>query len=145
MHTIGSRHPVLEWMGDLSREGNPLTLSDVHSRLMVTIVLFALVAGAWGIATRLRGKGISANYWGILAVGELLFIAQGTLGAYLWLSGVRPGRLGTHVLYGILVAITLPGYYSISKGRDDTTASLIYGALCFLIVALSWRAMTTGV
>ena len=132
-------------MGDLSKEGSPLTLSDVHSRLMVTIVLFALVAGIWGIATRLRGKGISANYWGILAVGELLFIAQGALGAYLWLSGARPGRLGIDVLYGILVAITLPGYYSISKGRDDATASLIYGALCFLIVALSWRAMTTGV
>lgn len=132
-------------MGDLSREGSSLTVSDVHSRLLITIVLFALVAGVWGIVARLRGKGISANYWGILAVGELLFIAQGALGAYLWISGARPGRLGIHVLYGILVAITFPGYYSISKGRDDATASLIYGALCFLIVVLSWRAMTTGV
>lgn len=112
---------------------------------MVTIVLFAFVAGVWGIAARFRGKDISANYWGILAVGELLFIAQGALRAYLWLSGARPGRLGIHVLYGFLVAITLPGYYSISKGRDDGTASLIYGTLCFIIIALSWRAMTTGV
>ena len=122
-----------------------MTLSDVHGRLTVTIALFATIAGIWGVISWLRKKEMSGNYWGILAVGEILLITQGALGLFLWLSGERPGRLGVHILYGVVIAITLPGYYAISKGRDDRSASLLYGLLCFLIVALSWRSSVTGV
>lgn len=122
-----------------------MTPNMIHANLANTSLLFAVIAGIWGIVMRLRNRGIDGNLWGILAVGELLFIGQGLLGAYLWISGARPGRLGIHVLYGIVLIIGLPAYYAITKGRDDENAALAYGLLCLFLAAISLRAATTGV
>jgi hypothetical protein len=122
-----------------------MTLTMVHASLANTSLLFAVIAGVWGIALRLRHRGIDGNYWGILAVGELLFLGQGLLGAYLWFSGARPGRMGIHILYGVVLIIGLPAYYAITKGRDDENAALAFGVLCLFLAAISLRAAVTGV
>jgi hypothetical protein len=122
-----------------------LTLSEIHGRIATSVILFALIAGVWGIIQRIRGQGITGNYWGILAVGELLFIGQAILGVLLWVNGERPGRLEIHILYGVALAVALPGYYAISKGREDKIASLMYGLICLLVAALGVRAMITGI
>lgn len=122
-----------------------MTLTILHNNLANSVMLFMAIAGIWGIATRLRNQSIPGNYWGILAVGELLILGQGLLGAYLWIIGERPGRLGVHILYGIVAVIGLPAYYAITKGRDDTHTALAYGFLCLFLVAISLRAMVTGV
>ena len=123
----------------------PLTLPVLHNNLANSVLLFMGIAGIWGIVTRYRHQAITGNYWGILAVGELLIMGQGFLGAYLWIIGERPGRMGVHVLYGIVAVIALPAYYAITKGRDDKYASLVYGLLCLFLAAISVRAMVTGV
>jgi hypothetical protein len=102
------------------------------------------IAGIWGIATRLRNQSITGNYWGILALGELLVLGQGFLGGYLRIIGERPGRMGVHVLYWIVAVIALPAYYAITKGRVDKHAALAHGLLCLFLSAISLRAMTTG-
>jgi uncharacterized membrane protein HdeD (DUF308 family) len=104
-----------------------------------------IIAGIWGIVTRFRDQPITGNFWGILTVGALLILGQGLLGAYLWLIGERPGRMGVHILYGMVAVIALPAYYAISKGRDDKFAALAYGLLCLFLAAISLRAMVTGV
>lgn len=121
-----------------------MTLSILHGNLANSVLLFMVIAGIWGIATRFRNQPITGNYWGILAVGELLILGQGLLGGYLWIIGERPGRLGVHVLYGIVAVIALPAYYAITKGRDDKYAALAYGFLCLFLAAISLRAMVTG-
>ncbi len=121
-----------------------MILTEIHNRIATSVILFAAIAGVWGIISRLRGQGVSGNYWGILAVGELLFVGQAVLGILLWFNGARPGRMGVHVLYGIVLVITLPGYYIISKGRDDQVASLLYGLICLLVALIGMRAMVTG-
>jgi hypothetical protein len=121
-----------------------MTLSMIHANLANTSLLFAVIAGIWGIALRLRNRSIDGNYWGILAVGELLFLGQGLLGAYLWIGGARPGRMGIHILYGVVLIIGLPSYYAITKGRDDKNAALAYGLLCLFLAAITLRATTTG-
>jgi hypothetical protein len=121
-----------------------MTLTMIHANLANTSLLFAGIAGIWGIALRLRNKGIDGNYWGILAVGELLFLGQALLGAYLWISGARPGRMGIHVLYGVVLIIGLPAYYAITKGRDDKNTALAYGLLCIFLAAITLRATATG-
>lgn len=122
-----------------------MTLTMIHANLANTSLLFAVIAGLWGIALRLRNRSIDGNYWGILAVGELLFLGQGMVGASLWITGARPGRLGVHILYGVVLIIGLPAYYAITKGRDDKNAALAYGFLCLFLAAISLRAATTGV
>lgn len=122
-----------------------MTLTDIHNNLATSVLLFTLIAGVWGIVSYARGRSMTGNYWGILAVGELLILAQGVLGAVLWFSGARPGRLGIHVLYGVVAVISLPAYYAITKGRDDRQVVLVYGLLNFFLAAISLRAAATGV
>ncbi len=113
------------------------------SVLPASALLFFLVAGLWGLASYLRRRGVGSEYWGILAIGELLILVQAILGGVLWLGGDRPGR-GIHLLYGIVAAITLPAYYAYSKGKDDRPAALTYSLICMFLVAIGLRAATTA-
>jgi hypothetical protein len=108
-------------------------------------MLFAGLGTIWGLVAYIRGKGMEGNFWGILAVGELLFISQIVIGIILWLNDARPAR-GVHILYGAVTALAIPAYYTISKGRDDRTATLAYTLICIFIVGIAARAaMTAGV
>ena len=120
-----------------------MMLTFLHERLANTMILFSLVAGLWGLLTYFRRRGVTANYWGILIIGEILYAAQGLLGIALWLGGERPGRT-IHLLYGAVALITFPAYYAASKGRDDRRAALIYGLLGLFLAGIGARAMSTG-
>lgn len=119
-------------------------MTVIHGRLAFTVLYFTIIAGLWGLGTALRKKGVDGSYWGVLAIGELLLLAQAGLGLTLWLQGLRPDRGGIHLLYGIVTVITLPAYYAFSKGRDDRAASAVYGLLCLFLAIISLRAMVTG-
>jgi hypothetical protein len=121
-----------------------MPLSVIHGRLGDAMLIFSLIAAAWGLASGLRKQPMSGNYWGILACAELLFTAQALIGVLLWLSGERPGR-GIHLLYGAVAVLTLPAYYVIGGGRDDRRAVWIYALLCLFLAGIGLRAATTGV
>ena len=120
-----------------------MDLSQIHARLAVSYILFMTIAAAWNLVAAARRQGVSGTAFGILAIGELLALAQGALGIALMVGGDRPAR-GVHLLYGATAALTLPAYYSLSKGRDDRRASLVYGALCLFLAVAGYRAMITG-
>jgi hypothetical protein len=121
-----------------------MDLSMVHERLATAMILYSVVAGVWGIVGGLRRQTMSGNYWGIIAVAEVLFVVQALVGITLWLGGDRPAR-GVHILYGVVANLSLPAYYAMSKGRDDSRAVSTYGLLFFFLVAITLRAMTTAV
>lgn len=120
-----------------------MDLAIVHSRLANAMILFAVIAGLWGLVAGIRRQSMSGNYWGIIAVAEILFLAQAVVGIVLWLGGDRPAR-GVHILYGVVAILSLPAYYVLSKGQDDSRAVWVYTLLFFFIVAISLRAMTTA-
>jgi hypothetical protein len=107
------------------------------------MLLFAGIAAIWGLIAYMRGKGVDSNYWGILVVGELLFLSQGIIGLILWLGDARPAR-GVHLLYGAIAVLTLPAYFTLSKGKDDRTATLAYTLICFFLVGIALRAAGTA-
>lgn len=119
-------------------------LTFLHDRLANTVILFSLAAGLWGLVAYFRRRGVTANHWGILIIGEILYAAQGLLGISLWLAGERPART-IHLLYGAVALISLPAFYAASKGRDDRRAALIYGLLGLFLAGIGARAMSTGV
>ena len=122
-----------------------MTLSQVHAQLAISIMLFAGLAAVWGLVSYLRGKSVEANFWGILVVGEVLFLSQIVTGIIMWLNSARPAR-GVHLLYGAVTVIAIPGYFAITKGRDDRTATLAYTLICIFLVGVGARAaMTAGV
>jgi hypothetical protein len=118
-------------------------VTTIHGLLSNTAFLFTGIAGVWGALLYLRRRKVDGGYWGILAIGELLLLSQGVLGLLLVIDGARPDR-SVHFLYGVVAAITLPAYYGITRGRDDRTAALIYGLLCFFLAAIASRAALTG-
>jgi len=120
-----------------------MTLTEVHARLATSMLLFLSVAGVWGLANFFLRRTITGGYWGILAVGEILILAQMVVGIILWIEGARPART-IHVLYGIVAAISIPGYFAYTKGRDDRRASLTYGLICLFLVGISIRAIGTA-
>jgi len=120
-----------------------MDLATIHERLATSLLLFMVIASAWSLFGAARRRGISSNTWGILALGEILALAQGALGLALYLAGDRPART-VHLLYGLTAVLTLPAYYFISRGRDDKTASLVYGLLCLFLAFAAYRGVVTG-
>lgn len=120
-----------------------MTLTEIHRVLANSVILYAAISAIWGLIAYFRHRGMEGNYWGILALGELLFIAQGLIGLVLWIGGDEPGRM-VHILYGVVAVITLPGYFAISKGKDDRDATLAYALICLFLVGIGMRAAFTA-
>lgn len=120
-----------------------MTLTLIHNRVATTMTLFSVVAGIWGLVLYFRSRPMDGNYWGILATGELLFLAQAALGALLWLQGGRPGR-GIHLLYGLVAVLALPAVFAFNRGRDDRMAALGYGLIMLFLAGISFRAISTA-
>ena len=120
-----------------------MSLVDIHARLGNTALYYAIILALWGLWRVIRKQGVDSNYWGALLIGEILIILQGALGAYLWLSGARPGR-SIHILYGIVAAITIPAIYAYTKGNQDRRVMLIYGVALLAVVGIIIRAIMTA-
>ena len=122
-----------------------MSLTDVHSRLAISAVLFSLICAIWGIVNYLRGRGVTSGYWGTLAIAEFLMLAQALVGLVLLVGGSVPARgLLVHLLYGSTAVISLPAAYIYSKGRDGREYSLLYGVVCLWLFGIALRGIETG-
>ncbi len=120
-----------------------MSFTDVHARLANTVLYYAVALAVWSWWRFARRQGISPSYWGALAVFELLLMAQGGLGAYLWLSGLRPERT-VHVLYGVVSMLMIPGVYAYTHGREERSETLIHAAATLVLIGLILRAVVTA-
>src|ERR687891_559305 len=83
-----------------SRRENPLsTILLMHDRLATTVLLFMGAVGLWGLFSFIRGESLSGSLAGTLAIGQVLIVVQGLLGALLYVDGFRPPS-SVHFLYG---------------------------------------------
>jgi hypothetical protein len=127
-----------------------MSLTVVHSNLANAALIYFAILAVWGLARFARRQGVSSSYWGALVIAELLILAQGTLGAYLWYSGLylwysglRPGR-GIHILYGLVSALSIPAVYAYTKGGEERREMLIYAVVALVTAALILRATVTA-
>jgi hypothetical protein len=120
-----------------------MDLADIHARLANSALLYILLVAVWGWWRYFRQQGIHSSYWGALAIGEILILLQGFLGAYLWINGSRPS-LPIHILYGLISGLAIPAAFAITKGRDSRRDLMVYGAMLLFLAALLWRAVATG-
>lgn len=121
-----------------------MTLTAIHDRLSITIVLYVFILAVWGLWRAAHKQGLNSSFWGALVINEILIILQGALGAYLWSISLRPERGWMHILYGVVVVITLPASYAFTRGRDGRSEMLIYGLVLLALVGLVGRAIITG-
>jgi len=121
-----------------------MDLTQIHGALANACLIFSLIIAGYGFVLYFMGRGIDANYWGTVAAGELLFVAQGLVGVLLYASGLRPSRDWVHVLYGLVLLITLPGTYAITRGRDSRREAIIYAIIGLFLAGITLRAMSTA-
>jgi len=116
----------------------------IHARLATTALLYFLVISLWGYYRFFRKLGIDSTYWGMLAIAEILVLAEALFGVYLWLSGHQPSRGWLHVLYGSLIPAMIPLAYVYTKGKTDRRDMLIFATVTIITVGLILRAMYTA-
>ena len=122
-----------------------MSLAAIHSRLWITILLFSSVMLLWGLWRFLRGQTVNSNYFGAVVIAEILYILQGVLGIIMLVSGTGVlERAEVHILYGVVVAITLPGVYIYTRGDESRRTMLVYAVAFAFIIILSVRSMMTG-
>jgi hypothetical protein len=121
-----------------------MTLAQIHVGLSRASVLFSLIFGLYGLWRFMRKEGVGGNLWSMLAAGELLYLVQGFVGAALYALGARPARAWVHILYGVLLVITVPGAFAYMRGRDSRREALIYGLIGLFLAGVSLRAIYTA-
>lgn len=120
----------------------------LHSRLSITVWLFFLLLGLWGVFRALRGQSVNGSYLGAVVIGQLLFVVQAILGAILWAGGLLGGlaRPEIHVLYGAFVLVFLPFvYFVLLRGDDSNRGQWVLGLVNLFLFGIALRLITTGV
>jgi len=111
------------------------------------IVLFAAIAGAYGLFQHFRKQPITPSYWGIIVVGNLMTLGQGALGVLMAFSGSQTGEW-THILYGITAALWIPIISFINsqfnKGEHNIRETLIVALVSLFEMGVGLRAIGTG-
>ena len=118
-------------------------IRPIHHQLANTGVLYMAVSGVWGLVMTFRKEPMNANYRGMLAIGYALGLLIGVLGVALLLSGAQP-RDSLHILYGAVVAISLPGAAAYFNERPNERKPLIYAITAFFVMGIMIRGITTG-
>lgn len=118
-------------------------LLTLHQGLFRAGVLITLAIAGWGLITWLRKQPASGGYRSTLVLTEALFVLQALVGVGLYLGGRRPHD-GLHLLYGVLLLITLPIAASYTSGRDKRREALVFGIAGLFMTGLAIRALTTA-
>ena len=124
-----------------------MALQSLHGVLSRAIVMFAAVAGAYGLFLYFRKRPVTPSYWGIIVVGNLLTVGQGAIGLIMALSGAQTGEW-THILYGITAALWVPIISMVNsqfnKGEHNVRETLIVALVSLFEVGVGLRAIGTG-
>ena len=122
-----------------------MDLKLVHAGFANSITYYFLALGIWAAWRFFRKQGVDSSYWGALAIGAVLPVLQGLLGAYQWLTfGVPPARGWFHVLYGIVAIIVIPAVFIYTKGRGTHRELMVYAPAIIFGAFIALRAIATG-
>jgi hypothetical protein len=112
------------------------------------MVMFAALAGVYGLFEYFRKQSVSPNYWGIVVVGNLLAVGQGILGVVLALGGGQPARGIIHILYGVVALSWIPMINFVSgvvnKEKVARRETLLVALVSLFQAGIAWRAITTA-
>ena len=57
-----------------------MSLPVIHGGLATACLIFSLIIAGYSFWRYFRGQGIDSAMWGVLVVGEVLYLIQGLLG-----------------------------------------------------------------
>jgi len=123
------------------------SLQFLHGLLSRALLLFAVVAGGYGLIEYFRKQVINPSYWGVIVVGNLAAVAQGVLGLILAVSGKQPGEW-VHILYGVVALLWIPIVNFINhlanNSEHNRRETLIVALISLFEAGIALRAITTA-
>ena len=118
---------------------------DIHSRLGNTALFYTIAMVIWSFWRFFRKQPPDSNFWGALAIAEILYLIQGALGMLIWLTGKSVvDNLFMHGLYGVVGLLVVPGMFIYSRGRESVRLMVIFGAALLFQIGIIIRGMMTG-
>jgi hypothetical protein len=122
-------------------------VQQLHGVLSRAIVLFAAIAGIYGLVLYFRKQAITPSYWGVIVVGNLATLGQGVIGLLMALSGAQSNEW-VHILYGITAALWIPLInfinHQFNKGERNVRETLIVALISLFEMGIGLRAISTG-
>ncbi len=123
-----------------------MSLSDVHFRLYVACLIYSLAVGGWAFYLSYKNRELDSNFWGAIAINEILFVVVAVLDVVLFINGsIVPDRPVVHFLYTATGLLTIPAAYTFTHGRNTAREAGIYGAVCLFLAGIAIRAIITTV
>jgi len=123
------------------------SLQFLHGLLSRAILMFAVIAGVYGLVEYFRKHVVTPSYWGVIVVGNLAAVAQGILGLILALSGKQPAQW-VHILYGVVALMWIPIINLINQlandGEHNRRETLIVALISLFQAGIALRAITTA-
>ena len=123
------------------------SLQFLHGLLSRAILMFAVIAGVYGLVEYFRKHVVTPSYWGVIVVGNLAAVAQGILGLILALSGKQPAQW-VHILYGVVALMWIPIINLINQlandGEHNRRETLIVALVSLFEAGIVLRAITTA-
>jgi hypothetical protein len=122
-----------------------MSIVEIHARLANTAIFYTAILAIWGLWRYARKQDMDSSYFGALVIAEVIYIVQGLLGAYLYISGTgQLDRAFMHILYGIVTVLVIPGIFATTHGEGSRRVQLIYGIALLFQVGILFRSLATG-
>ncbi len=118
------------------------TLSFLHARFAIALLLFAAGLGAWGSVAFLVRRGISPGFRSAYLLMIGLTALQGLLGIVL-ITSHQPREL-LHVVYGIFAFLFLPGVYFWAARGSRVREGAFMAIACWIVAIAYGRGILTG-
>ena len=123
------------------------SLQFLHGLLSRALLLFAVVAGVYGLVEYFRKQVVTPSYWGIIVVGNLAAVGQGIIGVILALSGQQPEQW-VHILYGVVALMWIPiislTNQLVNNNEHNRRETLIVALVSLFEAGIAFRAITTA-
>jgi hypothetical protein len=118
------------------------SVPQIHALFAWALVFYFVALGLWGLFLAVRRAPLPPSFAGALAIAVMAGVIQALIGAFLLLTGGRPGN-ELHYLYGLSVIVALPLAQQLIATRN-VPRPLIYGLAALFTMGLAIRAITTG-
>lgn len=120
-------------------------LIGIHAGLANTALYYTIAMAVWGLWRFFRRQGVDSSYWAAIVIAEVLYLAQGALGAFLFFSGI--GQLNgsyMHILYGVVAVLVVPALFMYTRGDETRRVMLVYGVGFIFNFLILLRSMATS-
>jgi len=117
-------------------------LASLHARFGWALLFFAALLGVLGIIDLLRRRQVGGGFRSGFLLLWGLTMAQGLLGAIIFVGGHRPNLL--HLVYGAFAVLFLPGVYVYAGGRRAYTEGTILTIAAWVVAIAYGRGIMTG-